>query len=80
MPISELDRLSSDTWTIYIKDWKETEKDSKGKRYERLANLVKNDDVLPYWLKNTLAEVGSYLTTHSKKWKVISDALSPEAD
>ncbi|MFK3975105.1 hypothetical protein [Shewanella vesiculosa] len=74
---SDLERLSSDTWTISIGDWGSNEQYSKGKRYERLKALVEDENKRPIWLK-TYVDENPFNVYFSDKWKIIQSIVSPE--
>lgn len=74
---SDLERLSRDNWTISIGSWSTNEQDAKGKRYERLKAIVRDENKRPSWLKNYVDE-NSFMPYLSEKWWIIKAVVSPE--
>ena len=73
VPLSDLKRLAEDDWTISIGNWSSNEKNLTGKRYERLAKLVKDSDKRPFWIDKLLK--GKDFFALSEKWRVIQSAI-----
>jgi hypothetical protein len=69
---NDLERLSASTWTISLSpNWESSETNTKGTRYERLANV--DSSTFPYWT-NESAET-QFFISFSPKWQAIRTAL-----
>lgn len=79
IPISDLGRVVSGVWTILISEWETNERDSKGRRYERLAALVKDENKRPVWLRSAIEE-NRYLAYLPGVWALINSIIFPATE
>lgn len=74
---ADLERLSREDWTISIGSWITGESNTKGKRYDRLAKMIKDENSRPVWIDSVVKE-NQYITGFSDKWKLIKSIVYPE--
>jgi len=76
----DLSRITNSSWTIQLSpDWMSMEKETKGKRYDRLCKIIREKTPsanLPFWAYTTIQ---GPLSVYSEKWKAIQSCLGSDA-